>query len=914
MNTNLNLVLQGQDNLSGTLKNVQNELQGIKNKGKQLESLQKDFDVITNSSKSMKTQLRQIQSLMAQMNFDGLDNTPLFTQMAQKAGQLKDALGDAQTAVKAFANDNFQLEAMAQGMSLVASAGSVATGVMGLFGTENEKVTQAILKVQSALAILNGIQQIANVLNKDSALMLKLKQIRMSVSTATTKESTVATTANTVAEKLNGAQVKKNTIIQNAWNVAKAIGKAMLYDYSGLILLAAAGIATYSIATSNSTDEMEKQNKKLEEVEDSFSTYQTEVAKATTNVTSKMTILQTQWGTLRTEAEKVQWIKDNKSAFDELGVAINSVYDAENLFIKHTDEVVNAMIARSKAQAASNKLVNDENERDKKKQETVEKYNSYIDENVPVKSGDLITVKRARELNIYDGSYAFQRVTSENVSKLNKRAAEERERKMNQDLKAIDDEYDHRKQQNIKLIEEATIASQKADDEVSKYYKKPTDGGGGGGGGSHTPPKDKPKTDLEIYRDLEQQAKNIESRLKVGLIDSETAKEELDKINETVRSKFGENAKKIEIDLGVKSDLEIYSDFDKLEKEIQQRYSLNLISEEDATKQIDSLNKKLKEKLGNDVEGFKLEIKPKIEEGSENALEKDIDKITDELKNINPKLNPKKFNELKDQLKSLLDIKEEIEKAMSLEIQPTIVVGETKLTKGSLEDKSQSYDNTMSMINNVGNYYGKGLIDKSQAQKQIDELINQLQSEFPDIVLKVRVNDDGTITQLKQNVFGLTDSMNGVGSAVSTIGQAMSSLSNQGDEMAKAAAIATAIGQLVMSFASAMTQAASQGPWAWIAAGIAGVATLAGMISQLQGFSTGGIVGGSSYIGDNTLIRANAGEMVLNRSQQKNLYNAIRTNNLGSNNNMGGNVTFEIDGRKLKGVLNNVNNKLSRQS
>jgi hypothetical protein len=42
---------------------------------------------------------------------------------------------------------------------------------MGLFGSENKEVARAILKVQSVLAILNGVQTISNTLNKDSAFI-----------------------------------------------------------------------------------------------------------------------------------------------------------------------------------------------------------------------------------------------------------------------------------------------------------------------------------------------------------------------------------------------------------------------------------------------------------------------------------------------------------------------------------------------------------------------------------------------------------------------------------------------------------------------------------------------------------------------------------------------------------------------
>ena len=62
--------------------------------------------------------------------------------------------------------------------------------------------------------------------------------------------------------------------------------------------------------------------------------------------------LQQEWKSLKTTAEKNQWIKDNKSEFDKLGVAVNDVTDAENIFVNNTEAVVNALKLRAKAAAA----------------------------------------------------------------------------------------------------------------------------------------------------------------------------------------------------------------------------------------------------------------------------------------------------------------------------------------------------------------------------------------------------------------------------------------------------------------------------------------------------------------------------------------------------------------------------------
>lgn len=73
--------------------------------------------------------------------------------------------------------------------------------------------------------------------------------------------------------------------------------------------------------------------------------------------------------------------------------------------------------------------------------------------------------------------------------------------------------------------------------------------------------------------------------------------------------------------------------------------------------------------------------------------------------------------------------------------------------------------------------------------------------------------------------------------------------------------------------------------------------------ASLQAFANGGIVGGDSFSGDKTLIRANKGEMILNNQQQGNLFSLL--DGVVGTNQGGGKVKFEISGDNLVGVLNN---------
>ena len=90
-----------------------------------------------------------------------------------------------------------------------------------------------------------------------------------------------------------------------------------------------------------------------------------------------------------------------------------------------------------------------------------------------------------------------------------------------------------------------------------------------------------------------------------------------------------------------------------------------------------------------------------------------------------------------------------------------------------------------------------------------------------------------------------------------------------------------------------------------IAAGY--VTAMESLLASLMAFANGGIVGGSSFFGDHMLARVNSGEMILNKNQQKNLFDAIDQNKLGG---AGANnivVTGKIRGKDLLLVQQHYN-------
>jgi len=96
------------------------------------------------------------------------------------------------------------------------------------------------------------------------------------------------------------------------------------------------------------------------------------------------------------------------------------------------------------------------------------------------------------------------------------------------------------------------------------------------------------------------------------------------------------------------------------------------------------------------------------------------------------------------------------------------------------------------------------------------------------------------------------------------------------------------IASIAMGFAEAAASPLVTGTgWGWlafVAAGVAAMATTISTIHQLTGYAEGGIVKGNSYSGDNIYggpdAMVNAGELVLTKAQQSTLASALQGNGL----------------------------------
>ena len=113
----------------------------------------------------------------------------------------------------------------------VSSGFTLVQGVMGAFGTQSKEVEQALLKVQSAMAIQQGIQGIRDSMASFAQLKLAVVSAITGITTAKVAETT-ATEAGVVAENQNLVARGKNLALMAAQSVLTPILTAAQYAYN----------------------------------------------------------------------------------------------------------------------------------------------------------------------------------------------------------------------------------------------------------------------------------------------------------------------------------------------------------------------------------------------------------------------------------------------------------------------------------------------------------------------------------------------------------------------------------------------------------------------------------------------------------------------------------------------------------
>lgn len=173
------------ENIKKQANDVGKELGEAVKKGDLLK-LAKDAETTTKQFTSLKAELRYLKQQITSGELQG----EALQKATLRAAQLTDEIGDLSIKLRTLSSDTRVFDTMLEGARLATGAFSVAQGAVALFGSENEDLQKALIKLNAVMAISQGLQEIGQLTQKQTA-------IGKVIDTALTWGQTAAQTAYT---------------------------------------------------------------------------------------------------------------------------------------------------------------------------------------------------------------------------------------------------------------------------------------------------------------------------------------------------------------------------------------------------------------------------------------------------------------------------------------------------------------------------------------------------------------------------------------------------------------------------------------------------------------------------------------------------------------------------------------------
>ena len=714
--------------------------------------------------------------------------------------------------------------------------------------------------MNSLIPVLNMTAQVGSGIIAITTLTTAVKKLAQAH--LVLKVRTIASNAASVM--WSATSVRMNAIVRvMSANFRGAAVSAMTLKLAmqGLLISTGVGIAVVALTeaisafcsksseaknkASEQAEAMKEMNSAADEVKNA---YDSTLKSTYSELMSKYDKLKEGWKTLSTEQQKVQWIKDNKDAFRELGLKISGLSDAENIFSGNTQNIVALFERRAKAAAYAAKLVELY-----KRQLDLKKRSEAVDKAINDATAEFRKDPTFRDSGPYATQEEKKRVGIAAVGTDLKHGGDGNIEKLKRDLNDVNTEIDEAKDalRTLKKEDPAKTVNVPAVNTANNTTNTP----------SVVEPKtyiEKLQAQLSAAQKTKDNALTIEARVEA---DAKVKKIQAE-IDEATKGKVSIEAatEPTYIVAGSAADKrKSYSNAQQRIGNIRQDYDSGLIDKASAQEAIADINDQLSA-LG--LKPIEVHFKTPIEE------------LQEQLQNARRSLDEAATIEAKVKASAkVAEIQTEIDEATKGKVSIAAEVEPEYIEQGSVADKRQSYSNAQQKASRIQSDFEIGIIGKDDAMKQLEDLDAELtQLGLKPLKIDIKTSD---IDDAKKKMEGACSAASAMGSSLSSLGNAIGV-----PELDVAGVLAQSIAVMTEGFATATAQAATLGPWAWIGFAATGIAQLAAMISamkNLNGFASGGVVGGGSTFGDRKFARVNSGEMILTKWQQARLFQMINT-------------------------------------
>lgn len=322
---------------------VMKEFQNVEQKrtsgiGKYKEAI----EAAMNSTGGYRAQLMNIRNTMAELEqtiiatrqAHGGESTEVrelqyqYEQLQQRAGQLQDAQNDMQARIRYLADDYGKFNAVMEGVKGITAFGQGIEGVTSLLGVNSKAVERSIQVMMSLQSIMNAVNTIQQIFNKDSRIMVALSQLKVKAAT----QEKVAMTGAAVATEADAVATNQATVATRGFTAA------LMSNPFGLIAVAIATITTAIIAftgamddATEATDEDTRATEKNTEAWKDNAAARREALKGTGALLSD--IENTGLSTIEREGAMLEFVTS------KLGVQVNSMAEARKVYAEYLASV-----------------------------------------------------------------------------------------------------------------------------------------------------------------------------------------------------------------------------------------------------------------------------------------------------------------------------------------------------------------------------------------------------------------------------------------------------------------------------------------------------------------------------------------------------------------------------------------------
>lgn len=308
------------------------------------------MDTVANTTKG---QMREMSQALADMTMtyralsDQEKQSPFgqalsqsIQQLTERAGNVKDAMIDVEQSIKNASSDTRLFDQLAGGASMLTNSFQTLQGATKLLGIDMGDNVEVIAQLQAAMAVTNGLTQIQNALQSQSAVMQGVQAVQAAAAAVAQGSLATATGAATIAQKAFNAVATANPYVLLATAIV-GVGAA-LYAFSS----AASEAKQKEEELAKAEEEAQK---KADESRQSFVNASAEAM----NSASRLSSLQVAYKKANTEIEKTGILKQAQSEFNKLGISCKNVHDAQTLLIQKGAQVIELIKTQGNVAALS---------------------------------------------------------------------------------------------------------------------------------------------------------------------------------------------------------------------------------------------------------------------------------------------------------------------------------------------------------------------------------------------------------------------------------------------------------------------------------------------------------------------------------------------------------------------------------